>query len=81
MPSVVALSEDLRRVLIYMRESRALEVKTIHDLTGVPARTIYRILSLWKETGEAKPASEGKQGRPRALDYGDTRVSNPELHA
>lgn len=43
-------------------------------LTGIPVRTIYRVLSTWKSTGEVKPAPTGKRGRPRALDFADTQV-------
>ncbi len=71
----VALSEDLRGVLIYMHTSRNLEAKAISMLTGIPLRTVYRVLSTWKRTGEVKPAPEGKRGRPRALDFADTQVS------
>lgn len=74
MPSGVAFSEDLRGVLIFMHTDRFLDAKAITELTGIPIRTIYRVLQTWRETGEVKPASEGKQGRPRALDYGDTQV-------
>lgn len=75
MPNGVAFSEDLRGVLIFMHDNCCLDAKTINDLTGIPIRTVYRILSSWKQTGEVKPASEGKPGRPRALDYGDTKVN------
>lgn len=76
MPSGVAFSEDLRGVLIFMHADRFLDAKTITELTGIPIRTIYRVLQTWRQTGEVKPASEGKQGRPRALDFGDTQVSS-----
>lgn len=75
MPSGVAFSEDLRAVLIFMHDNRLLDARMINELTGIPIRTVYRVLSTWRNTGEVKPAPEGKQGRPRALDYGDTKVS------
>ncbi len=75
MAAGVALSEDLRGVLIYMHTLHILDAKAISHWTGIPVRTIYRVLSTWKSTGEVKPAPEGKQGRPRALDFADTQVS------
>ncbi|KLO04692.1 Homeodomain-like protein, partial [Schizopora paradoxa] len=69
----VAMSEDLRGILVYMHTCRFLDAKTIVDLTGIPIRTVYRVLSTWKRTGEVRPAPTGKQGRPRALDFADTQ--------
>ncbi len=74
MANGVALSEDVRGVLIYMHICRFLDAKTISHLTGIPVRTVYRVLSTWKRTSEVKPAPEGKQGRPRVLDFADTQV-------
>lgn len=74
MANGVALSEDLRGVLIYMHVKLSLNAKSISYFTGISIRTVYRVLSTWKSTGEVKPAPEGKQGRPRVLDYGDTEV-------
>ncbi len=71
----LAYSEDLRGILIYMHATSLLDAKTISHLTGIPIRSVFRVLSTWKRTGEVKPAPEGKQGRPRALDYADTQVS------
>ncbi len=71
----VALTEGVRAIVIHMRETCFLDAKSIAYLTGIPIRTVYHVLSIWRKTGEVKPAPEGKQGRPRALDFGDTRVS------
>ncbi len=71
----VALAEGVRAIVIHMKDSCFLDAKTIAYLTGIPIRTVYHVLSVWRKTGEAKPAPEGKQGRPRALDFGDTQVS------
>ncbi|KLO09578.1 Homeodomain-like protein, partial [Schizopora paradoxa] len=73
MTSGVALSEDVRGVLIYMHDTGGLDAKTICLLTGIPRRTVYRVLSTWQRTGEVKPAPEGRAGRPRALDFADTQ--------
>ncbi|KLO04588.1 Homeodomain-like protein [Schizopora paradoxa] len=70
----VALSEDLRATVIYMHDSSGLDAKTISQLTGIPRRTVHRILSTWKATGIVKPAPQGRRGRPRALDLADTEV-------
>lgn len=71
----VALSADLRNCIIYMHITSLLDAKLISQLTGIPLRTVYRILSVWKATGEVKPEAQGKQGRPRTLDFADTQVS------
>ncbi len=70
----VALSEDLRGVLIHIHVSSSLDSKALARLTGIPVRTIQRILSNWKKTGEVKTVPTGKKGRPRALDFSDTQV-------
>lgn len=70
-----ALSEDLRGVLVYMRHTSCLDVKTISQLTGIPRRTVYHVLSIYKHTGIVKPAPEGQRGRPRAIDFGGVQVS------
>ncbi len=75
MAAGVALSEDLRGVLIFMHAHHFFDAKTVSNLTGIPVRTVYRVLLTWKRTGEVKPAPEGKQGRPRALDFADCQVS------
>ncbi len=74
MPQGVALSEDLRGVLIHIHVSSSLDSKALARLTGIPVRSIQRILSNWKKTGEVKTAPTGKKGRPRALDFSDTQV-------
>ncbi len=58
-----------------MQTTSLLDAKLISQLTGVPLRTVYRVLSVWRTTGEVKPEAEGKQGRPRTLDFADTQVS------
>ncbi len=71
----VALPEGVREIVIHMKDTCLLDAKTTAYLTNIPLRTVYHILAVWRKTGEAKPAPEGKQGRPRALDFGDTQVS------
>lgn len=76
MASGVALSKDLREVILYMLTHHGLDVKQVAHLTGVSQRTVYRIQFTWRLTGEAKPAPLRKQGRPRALDLADAQVSH-----
>lgn len=75
----VALSEDTRGVIIHMKDTCLLDAKTIAYLSGIPIRTVYHILLTWNKTGEVKPAPEGKRGRPRLLNFGDTQVSIQSL--
>lgn len=70
----VALSEDLRGVIIRMHILRGLSLKVISYFTDIPLRTVQHILTIWKRTGEVKPAPKGVQGRPRTLDFADTQV-------
>ncbi len=70
----VALSEDLRGVLIRMHILRGIDTKSISYFTGIPLRTVQHVVTTWKRMGEAKPAPEGVRGRPRVLDFADTQV-------
>ena len=79
MTSGSPLSDDLRGVLVFMHISRSLDAKTISEWTGVPKRTVFRVLSNWRKTGGVKQASEEKRGRPRALDFADTKVRSTFL--
>ncbi|KLO09048.1 Homeodomain-like protein, partial [Schizopora paradoxa] len=73
MTSGSPLSDDLRGVLVFMHVSRSLDAKTISQWTGVPKRTVFRVLSNWRKTGGVKQVTEEKRGRPRALDFADTK--------
>lgn len=75
MTNGLPLSGDLRKVVVFMHEDRKLDINEIVYFTGVPARTVYRILSIWRKTGEVNPPTAAKSGRPRALDFADTQVS------
>ncbi len=48
--------------------------KRLHTSLDSYSDGVSRPLGL-EEDWRAKPAPEGKQGRPRALDFGDTQVS------
>ncbi len=74
MAAGVALSEDLRGIVIRMHILRGLSPKSISYFTCIPLRTVQHVLTVWKRTGEAKPTSEVIQGRPRVLDFADTQV-------
>ena len=73
------LSRDLRDIIVYMRVSAGTPVKEISWLTGIARGTIYQILQTWKETGVSFREKLVNQGRPRALNYGDTEVCHPQL--
>lgn len=70
-----AYSNDLRRTLIYMHIQHSLDAKSISHYTGVPSRSVYRILADWRRTGQDKLEPTGRRGRPRKLDFSDTQVS------
>ncbi len=80
MPPGVALSEDLRGVLVHMHSLCFLNPKTISELTGIPLRTIQRMLPFGRPLVHSSQNRMGKKGRPRALDFGDTQASQTQTH-
>ncbi len=69
MPAGIALSADLRNCLIYMHITSVFDAKVISQLTGVPLRTVYRVLSVWRTTEKSnlrqKKARSSKGSRLR----------------
>lgn len=61
-----------KELIITMAHSMTLE--DIADVTKISARTVRRVVRLWKQTGsvERKPVNPG---RPRELDMADVVVS------
>lgn len=77
MPSGVATGDAARDIILHMHDNLGLEVKTMAYLTGIPSRTVYRVLSSFKASGRIKQKATEKRGRPRSLDFGDTQVCPP----
>ncbi len=69
------LSEDLRKIIIYMNTNSGLKAGRIAELTGMSRRTISMVLQAWRLEGHAK-LPERHRGRPRLLDFTDTKVSS-----
>jgi transposase len=66
------ISCDVKRAAIRLYERELLDVEEIQDCCGLSRRTWYRILKLWRETGDvAISRNVGQQGRHRILDRED----------
>jgi transposase len=66
------ISRDIKRAAIRLYERELLDAEDIQDCCGISRRTWYRILKLWRETGDITISrNTGQQGRPRILDRED----------
>lgn len=69
-----ALTDDLRAVLIHM--CKTLDVESILHHSGVPLRTLQRLLSDYRKHGTAaRQKGPELRGRPRKLTPQHVRVS------
>jgi transposase len=66
------ISRDVKRAAIRLYERELLELEEIQDCCGFSRRTWYRVLKLWRETGDvAICRNSDEQGRRRILDRED----------
>jgi transposase len=63
------ISRDVKLAAIRLYERDLLELDDIHDCCGMSLRTFYRILKLWRETGDVVKPKKTLRGRPRILDH------------
>lgn len=75
MPAGKALSDDLRKVVVHMHSSTGLSADRIAELTGISRRTVFRILKTWRLEGNEQNLPQRQRGRPRLLDFTDSKVS------
>jgi transposase len=61
------ISRDVKVAAIRLFERDLLGIDEILDCCGFSARTFYRILKLWRETGDVVKHSPSRHGRPRIL--------------
>jgi transposase len=65
------ISRDIKLAAIRLYERELLSLDDILDCVGFHERTFYRILALWRETGDVVRHNFGAPGRPRILHFDD----------
>ncbi|KAJ7300436.1 hypothetical protein DFH08DRAFT_919265 [Mycena albidolilacea] len=64
------ISRDVKIAAINLYEQNILSLKQILDCVDFSRRTLYRVLRLWRTTGDVV-RSRKRTGRPRILHYDD----------
>ena len=65
------ISRDVKLAAIRLHEHGVLSLHDILDCLRISERTFYRVLHLWRTTGDVVRHTFGPQGRPRLLKYDD----------
>jgi transposase len=65
------VSRDVKIAAIKLNERGLLELQDILDCCGFSMRTWYRVLKLWRETGDVINPTKSLRGRLRSLDRND----------
>lgn len=65
------ISRDVKLAAIRLHEQALLPLSDILDCLGMSRRTFYRILQLWRTTGDVVRHTVGIQGRPRIMHLDD----------
>lgn len=65
------ISRDVKLAAVRLYERELLPLEDILDCVGFGERTFYRVLALWRETGDVVKHNFGAPGRPRALHFDD----------
>ena len=65
------ISRDVKLAAIRLYEGDFLELEDILDCLRLSRRTFYRILDLWRTTGDVVRRTYGIRGRPRILHFND----------
>jgi transposase len=65
------ISRDVKVAAIRLYERQLLDLDNILDCCGFSERTFYRILKLWRETGDVINPKRSLRGRLRLLDHDD----------
>ena len=65
------ISRDVKIAAIKLHERELLQLPDILDCCGFSERTFYRILKLWRDTGDVVSPNPSLRGRPRLLDRED----------
>jgi transposase len=65
------ISRDLKICAINLYEKELLPLEDILDCVGFSESTFYRVLALWRTTGDVVRHTYGLRGRPRLLVFDD----------
>ena len=65
------ISRDVKVAAIRLYERDLLNLESILDCCGFSERTFYRILKLWRESGDVINPKTSLRGRLRLLDHDD----------
>ena len=74
------ISRDIKVAAVRLYEHQLLSLDDILDCCGFSERTFYRILKLWRETGDVINARQSLQGRLRLLDHDDIQYLLQLIH-
>lgn len=74
------ISRDVKIAAIRLYERELLELEDILDCCGFSEWTWYRILKLWRETGDVVPISQSLRGWLRFLDHEDVQYLIRLIH-
>jgi transposase len=66
------ISPDLKFAAMKMYEKGLMDLDDILDCVGFKERTFYRVLRLYRDTGEVVRPNSNLRGRPRKLDFDDS---------
>lgn len=65
------ISRDVKIAAVRLYERGLLDLEDILDCCGFARRTWFRVLKLWRETGDVVPEAQTIRGRVRNLDHED----------
>ncbi|KAJ8456687.1 hypothetical protein ONZ45_g18619 [Pleurotus djamor] len=65
------ISRDVKLAAIRLHERNLLPLNNILECCGFSERTFFRILKLWRETGDVVPVRHSLRGRIRLLEHDD----------
>ena len=65
------ISQDLKLAAMNLYEHELVSLDDILDCVGFSERTFYRVLSLWRETGDVIKYTHGLRGHPHLLVFDD----------
>ncbi|KAJ7705048.1 hypothetical protein B0H17DRAFT_851725, partial [Mycena rosella] len=65
------IHQDVKIAALNLYEGGLLSLPQILDAVGFSERTFYRILYLWRTTGDVAKGKSTTRGRPRLLHHND----------
>lgn len=65
------ISRDVKIAALNLYETGQMSLADILACVGFSRRTFFRVLKLWRETGDVEKPRSRRLGRPRTLDFDD----------